>query len=115
MDKEITIEDVLKRYETYVKHSDVPIFLKDNVIAAMTEWASIKQIECCGWVKASKRKPEEGKWVLLNNGYWTGVGRYKPDHEDDDVDLKAPAWQDETTEYISPTPIYWMPLPNKPI
>ena len=35
-----TAEEILKRYETYVKHSDVPIFLKRNVLEAMEIYAS---------------------------------------------------------------------------
>ncbi len=62
-----TIEDVLKKYETYVKHSDIPIYLEDNVKAAMTEWASLNR-QGCRWVKASERLPEQT---------WDGVVRWE--------------------------------------
>lgn len=34
-----TPDDIISLYETYVKHSDVPIFLSESVKAAMKEYA----------------------------------------------------------------------------
>lgn len=48
-----TAEEILKRYETYVKHSYVPIFLEKNVLTAMEEYAS--------QFKASQGSSEEQK------------------------------------------------------
>lgn len=62
------------------------------------------------WVSV-KDRPEIGKWVLLFNGNWIGVGKYQPD---DDDEFPAPAWQDETGEYIIPEPTHWMEKPEPP-
>lgn len=35
-----TAEEVLKPFETYVKHSGVPIYLQESVIEAMKQYAS---------------------------------------------------------------------------
>lgn len=37
----VTAEAVIKQYETYVSHSGNPIFLKENVIKAIHEYASL--------------------------------------------------------------------------
>lgn len=65
-----------------------------------------------GWIAVTpETMPEKGKWVLLYNGYWTGVGKYQP-REDDE--LPEPVWQDETSEYINPAPTHYQPLPKPP-
>ncbi len=37
-----TAEDILYHYESFVKHSDIPIFLKENVLKAMEEFMILK-------------------------------------------------------------------------
>ena len=64
------------------------------------------------WIKIAKNNlPEIGKWVLLFNGHWTGVGKYSPN---EDEEYLEPEWQDETSEYIAPYPTHYMQLPNPP-
>jgi len=53
--------------------------------------------------------PKDGTYFLCFNGNWRGLSRYwEPNYEDD------PIWVDETTEFISPPPTHWMPLPAAP-
>jgi len=69
------------------------------------------------WIKVEDKKPEEDKWVLVFNGYWTGVAKYNEDKNydpADEDDYREPEWEDETTEYFSPIPTHWQPLPNPP-
>jgi len=69
------------------------------------------------WIKVEDKKPQENKWVLVFNGYWTGVAKYNEDKNydpTDEDDYKEPEWEDETTEYFSPIPTHWQPLPKPP-
>lgn len=62
------------------------------------------------WIRVKDKKPRKGKYVLLYNGHWIGVGKYQPNSEL----VYEPKWQDETTEYITPSPTHWQPLPKPP-
>lgn len=61
------------------------------------------------WIIIKDKKPPKDKWVLLYNGHWRGVGK-----RFNKVDRDEPDYCDETTEYISPDPTHWMPLPSPP-
>ena len=54
-----TIEDVLKKHKS--KWSENSYYHRDDILAAMTEWASLQGTAC--WVKASERLPEDGQIV----------------------------------------------------
>lgn len=62
------------------------------------------------WIELDNNVVED-KWYLLYNGHWIGIGKYKPN---EDNELGEPDWQDETSEYISPYPTHYMTLPNPP-
>jgi hypothetical protein len=49
-------EGILKRYETYIAVNSTPIFLKENVLKAMEEYASLES-KGMRWVKASEPFP----------------------------------------------------------
>jgi hypothetical protein len=65
-----------------------------------------------GWISVGGYElPNIGEWVLLYNGYWTGVGKRNRIEEGDHEEKM---WEDETQEYITPSPTHFMPLPSPP-
>jgi len=64
------------------------------------------------WINIETDKPQQGKWVLLYNGHFMGVGKYRVN---DVYEFPEPEWSDEIGEYITPEPTHWMPLPEPPI
>lgn len=69
----------------------------------------------CSWVSVSERLPKPDEWVLVNNGKWTGVGKFTS-NTDGRFDASE-VWQSETGEFIEhigPQVTDWMPLPATP-
>lgn len=61
------------------------------------------------WKTIAEQPPPLDTYVLLWNGHWRGVGQAVALCDDE-----SERWQDETTEYITPKPTHWMPLPDPP-
>lgn len=67
--------------------------------------------EQVGWrpIETAPWEPAPGEqWMLLWNGHWRGVGRRWAGYDGD------PGFCDETTEFITPEPTHWLPLPTPP-
>lgn len=74
------------------------------------EWLDESELVEDKWISVDTLPPQD-TWLLLNNEYWTGVGKYC---KAEDEEFPEPEWQDERTEYI-PVPLFWQPLPSPPI
>lgn len=78
--------------------------IKRESFIAGVQYARAKE-----WISVKDMKPKKDEWVLLYNGYWRGVGKRFTKSDRDEPD-----YCDEITEYISPDPTHWQPLPEPP-
>ena len=121
----MTKEDNLRRaaYKFYRNSYDLPkkeipsLASGDKLtIEVMTTFATspAAQEYWNGWmlIEGEYKLPNLGEWCLLFNGYWTGVGKRNRIEEGDSIETM---WEDETSEYITPYPTHWQPLPQPPI
>ena len=72
-----TPEEILLKYETYVSHSGTPIFLKENVLLAMKEYAQQPPKETITpeertsiYVKGACTDPKDGDMWDFKDGTW---------------------------------------------
>jgi len=88
-----------RRYENYPLDIEKKAFIQGAafVLEHIPKWISVEEL------------PEASKWVLLYNGHWRGVGRYRPDEEKEFC-----RWEDENSNWIEPAPTHWQPLPPIP-
>lgn len=83
-----------------------------QAVAEAKKWLNGTKPDSPRWVSVEKEFPEEDKWVLAWNGFWTGVCKRTKHHKDDpDSEME---WVEETGEYINTIPTHWMPLPSPP-
>lgn len=103
-----TIDDVLSKHWDKVYDGEVTKY--EAAKAAMTEWASIRQIECCGAWKSVEdgNLPAQGERVLvycegglIEKGYRIGM-------------LWERDWAGSTFHETGYKVTHWMPLPKSP-